>query len=120
MKKSIPQKQESFPPIPGVKSKNTSNESLQNFTPNIGLYDVSKHPVHEIRNAQSVSEVVKILAKYKNLFLRKKNDLVRKIVKTLQTKPKQNEPLSSIINELRILNVKEIEEKDAPFVKAYE
>jgi hypothetical protein len=45
-----------------------------------------------------VTEVVKILAKYKGAFLKKKNDLVRKLVKTLQQKTADNEPMSSLIN----------------------
>lgn len=45
-----------------------------------------------------MSEVVKILAKYKNVFLKKKNDFIRKITKMFQTKTKADEPLSSILN----------------------
>ena len=63
---------------------------------------------------------MKILAKYKNQFLKKKNDLIRKIIKTLQGKYKENEPLSGLINDIRILNKIEVAEADQPFVKAYE
>lgn len=52
--------------------------------------------------------------------LKRKNDLIRKLVKTLQSKTKSDEPLSSLINEIRILNDKEIAETDQCFVKAYE
>lgn len=43
---------------------------------------------NEIRDTTSVSDVIKILAKYKGMFMKKKNDLIRKLVKTLQLKPK--------------------------------
>jgi len=51
-----------------------------------------------VRDTVSVSEVVKILAKYKGAFVKKKNDLIRKLVKTLQQKNAENEPMSSLIN----------------------
>lgn len=50
--------------------------------------------------------------------MKKKNDIVRKIVKTLQTKT--NDPMSSLLNEIKILNEKDVAKDDIPFVKNYE
>ena len=55
------------------------------------------------RDTVAASEVVKILSKYKHLYLKKKNDTIRKIIKTLQLKIKDNEPLSSYLTEIKIL-----------------
>ena len=40
------------------------------------------------RDTTPASEVIKILAKYKSIYLRKKNDTIRKVIKTIQTKTK--------------------------------
>lgn len=70
------------------------------------------------RDTISKAEIIKILSKYKNLYMKKKNDIVRKIVKTLQTKT--NDPMSSLLNEIKILNEKDVAKDDIPFVKNYE
>lgn len=41
---------------------------------------------NESRETKPASEVVKMLSKYKNLFLKKKNDLIRMLIKILQSK----------------------------------
>lgn len=37
------------------------------------------------------------------MYLKKKNDTIRKIIKTLQMKPKSDEPLCSYIADIKIL-----------------
>ena len=54
------------------------------------------------RDTISKGEIIKMLSKYKNLYIKKKNDIIRKISRTLQTK--SNDPINSVLNEIRILN----------------
>ena len=50
------------------------------------------------------NEVVKTLSKYKPIILKKKNDAIRKVIKTIQNKG--NKITASAIQELTILNEK--------------
>ena len=58
------------------------------------------------------------LLEYKNAIIKKKNDAVRKVVKTLQLKGK--DPIESVLSDVKILNEKEVNSKDAVYVRAYE
>ena len=63
-------------------------------------------------------DIIQMLSKYKHLYLRKKNDLIKKILKTLLNKT--NEPVSSLLSEIKILNERDIGKDDLPYVRAYE
>ena len=66
----------------------------------------------------SKTEVVKILSKYKNAYMKKKNDIIRKIVRTLQGK--SNTLMNSVLQEIKILGDKDILKEDLPFLRTYE
>lgn len=70
------------------------------------------------RDTISKTEIVKILAKYKNGYMKKKNDIIRKIVRTLQGK--SDEPMSSLLQEIKILSDKDILKEDLPYIRIYE
>ena len=70
------------------------------------------------RDTISKTEIIKILSKYKNAYLKKKNDIVRKIVRTLQTK--SSGPMSGVLQEIKILSDKDILKEDLPFIRNYE
>ena len=58
------------------------------------------------------------MSKYKNAYIKKKNDIIRKIVRTLQGK--SNIPMNSVLQEIKVLGEKDILKEDLPFVRTYE
>ena len=94
-----------FPPLPGVRNKPPPQEIILDS----GSFDKIQSTESDKRETTPVSEVIKILSKYKNSYLRKKNDTIRKVIKTIQLKTKESDPLISYLSDLRILAAKEID-----------
>lgn len=112
--KKIDSKVSSFPPLPGQIPKPPPQEIR------IEVPADKDEAASDKRDTTTVSNVIKILAKYKGLYLRKKNDAIRKLIKTIQTKSKDKDPLIGHLTDLRIVPAKEISENDLPYVQAYE